>query len=692
MSSSLASGALIKRTLDVGERVGGKYVVQREIGRGATATVYEAVHHEIETLRVAIKLLRGAHVDDERVVRRFRREAQTVARLTSPHVVRVHDLGTHRELPYLVLEYVDGDTLETLIQRVGRLPERLVVLIGMHICHALAEAHSRGVMHRDVKPANIFVARDEATQSWCAKILDFGIAKLFDGADGPGNISMTQTASVHCTPLYAAPELLQGEAVPQSDLYALGITLAEALDGFAPYVATTAFQVATLHMTPTPVPLGERASASPLAPILQRATAKQLDRRYSSAARMREDIEKSFQSVLSTGSLSLDRLADELSALEQLRVDSNEAESRSVEALDRLIAQAEVRRRRGARSESAEHDAPPGDAGALNLTDAFDASFFPGSENATSRARAGTSEAAAEQEHAETLLGAAQPFDEPTLPSNEDDAFEHRYADGEDELEERRVSGLSTEELVRLESSASAPTDDDVPAEEFLAPHGSPELASSAPLHELRDAASQELRPTKATRPAAEVSHAPPQQGARRKVAWSLAALALALAGIVVLMVTGDRRQDRTPSAVSQSEARPGAGATASGERGQGAAEPRAPTSPARPPAAAAFARDRVALSLDAARVEAQELRTLGALGEVDAALRASLPEARERARQEAARVAAARAERDAQRGRRRASTRDRAQTPPALDAAAGDEAPERPNDNPFGRIRALGE
>lgn len=293
--------------LRIGSEVGGKYVVRGLLGRGSYAWVYWAAHREIPSLRVAVKVLRSRHGDDEAVLERFRREAGTAAILQNPHIVRVIDYGQIPEgAPYIVMEYVDGESLDQLLARNGRLKDRLVALLAMHVCEALEEAHARGIMHRDIKPANIAIVRDVTTRAVSARVLDFGIAKVLSPElQAELGAAATSTISVQCTPLYAAPELLRGVASPQADLYALGLTMLEALEGVPPYRADTGFEAANLHLGPAPVPIGPIAAESRLAPICRRATAKRLDERYASAGEMLADLREVFGAELGAGSHGL---------------------------------------------------------------------------------------------------------------------------------------------------------------------------------------------------------------------------------------------------------------------------------------------------------------------------------------------------------------------------------------------------
>ncbi|MFT6399983.1 MAG: serine/threonine-protein kinase, partial [Bradymonadia bacterium] len=165
--------------LDNGQIVGEKYRIDGFLGQGASAWVYRARPTEISSLQVAVKVLRGDLVQDAKVVQRFKREAETAAILKSTHTVRVMDSGlTDGGLPFIALDYVEGETLANKITRQGRVSEKAVAIIGIQVCRALKEAHAAGIVHRDLKPSNIYLARDPSDGTSVARVLDFGIAEI----------------------------------------------------------------------------------------------------------------------------------------------------------------------------------------------------------------------------------------------------------------------------------------------------------------------------------------------------------------------------------------------------------------------------------------------------------------------------------------------------------------------------------
>ena len=234
---------------------------------------------------VAVKLLRPELLVDPDQRERFRREARTIARLNHPHIVGVIDAGEEQGRPYIVLEYVDGETLKQRIARVGRLPVAEAVAYAIEIARALAAAHAQRVVHRDIKPQNVLIDRDGR-----ARVTDFGIARSLE----PTQQELTATGRVLGTTEYVAPEQALGERVTErSDLYSLGIVLFEMLVGTPPFRGSTAVATAMAHVR-DPLPdiqkLRPEISAS-LAAIVERACAKQPERRYASAQELARELE-----------------------------------------------------------------------------------------------------------------------------------------------------------------------------------------------------------------------------------------------------------------------------------------------------------------------------------------------------------------------------------------------------------------
>ena len=252
-----------------GPEVGGRYALVRRIARGGGGTVWQA-HDDMLGRTVAVKEVEIADElsDDERdrLRRRVLAEARAAARLEHPAVVVIHDVLEGDDMVHLVMEYVEAPTLRSLVDERGPLDERVVAAIGYGLLDVLAEAHRRGVVHRDVKPSNVFVLNDGAV-----KLGDFGIAAL------TGEVSLTRTGVALGSPSYLAPEQARGEsAAPPADLWGLGATLYYAAEGRPPFDRRTA--LATVHaVVNEPIRPFERADA--LQPVLTALLTKDPARR-----------------------------------------------------------------------------------------------------------------------------------------------------------------------------------------------------------------------------------------------------------------------------------------------------------------------------------------------------------------------------------------------------------------------------
>ncbi len=279
----------------LGTTLNGRYTLESRIGSGGMSTVYRA-HDETLERFVAIKLMNREVAADSDQLERFRREARAVARLSHPNIVHVIDAGEDDARPYIVFECVDGETLKERIRRLGRLeiPEALTYCI--EIARALGAAHSRNVVHRDVKPQNVLIDR-----AGTAKVTDFGIARTLE-EDG-----LTADGRVLGTTDYVAPEQALGQkATVQSDLYSLGVVLYEMLTGELPFKGETQVAVAMKHVRePMPDVRERRPEVSPaLAAVVERATEKDLARRYADDAEMIAELETALaiESDRATGS------------------------------------------------------------------------------------------------------------------------------------------------------------------------------------------------------------------------------------------------------------------------------------------------------------------------------------------------------------------------------------------------------
>jgi eukaryotic-like serine/threonine-protein kinase len=269
------------RTL-VGTQLNGRYRLDAKVGAGGMSTVYRAFDMTLER-PVAIKLLHREIAADSDQIERFRREARSVAQLSHPHIVTVIDAGEDDARPYIVFEYVEGETLKERIRRLGSLPVAEAVAYAIEIARALGCAHQNNIVHRDVKPQNVLIDAEGR-----AKVTDFGIARSLDEE------GLTADGRVLGTTDYVAPEQAMGhECTAQSDLYSLGIVLYEMLTGEVPFRGENQVAVAMKHVRESlPDVQARRPEVSAaLASVVDGATAKDLGRRYSSDAELISDLE-----------------------------------------------------------------------------------------------------------------------------------------------------------------------------------------------------------------------------------------------------------------------------------------------------------------------------------------------------------------------------------------------------------------
>jgi serine/threonine protein kinase len=261
----------------IGQTVG-RYHILEQLGEGGMATVYKAYDTRLER-DVAVKIIRrGAFPADQAdlILKRFEREAKSLGRLSHPNIVKVHDFGEYDGAPYLVLEYLSGGTLkQRLQQQAGNpMPWQDAVQLILPIARALQYAHGQGIIHRDVKPANILI-----TLSGEPMLSDFGIAKILDNAEG---VTLTGSSAAIGTPEYMAPEQWEGNVSPQSDLYSLGVVLYELVTGRKPYQADTPAAILLKQATePLPRPIQFTPGLpGDVEKILVRALARQPEDRY----------------------------------------------------------------------------------------------------------------------------------------------------------------------------------------------------------------------------------------------------------------------------------------------------------------------------------------------------------------------------------------------------------------------------
>ena len=279
-----APGDLTGKTL-------GSYRVLEPLGRGGMAEVYKGYHPLLDRY-VAIKVLLPHLVKDSAFAERFQREAAAVARLRHPNIVQVHDFGIHDGVTYMVMEYIQGQTLKERLTalriRSERFAAREVLLLTKELASALDHAHANGLVHRDVKPANILL-RETAAAGYEAILTDFGIAKMLEG------VQFTETGQSMGTPDYMSPEQASGAAItPQTDVYALGIVVFEMLTNQLPFRADTPAAMLLKHLNtepPSPRTIDPSVPAA-MDYVLFRALAKRAHDRWSSAGEFARALEQ----------------------------------------------------------------------------------------------------------------------------------------------------------------------------------------------------------------------------------------------------------------------------------------------------------------------------------------------------------------------------------------------------------------
>ncbi|WP_437669932.1 serine/threonine-protein kinase [Sorangium sp. So ce131] len=261
----------------------GKYRVENVLGRGAMGLVVAARHLALDE-RVAIKVLLPKYARDAEILQRFLREGRAAVRIRSRHVVRVADVGTLESgAPYMVMDHLEGKDLAAVLAQSGRLAVPLAIELVLQACEALAEAHAQGIVHRDVKPSNLFLT-SAADGSPCVKVLDFGISKMTHVEDH----ALTRVGGVLGSPLYMSPEQLRSasDVDGRADIYSLGVVLFELLTGRPPFVAHDLAQLVYLVTQGEPQrPRALRPDIpEPLEQVILAAIARDRDRRFATVA------------------------------------------------------------------------------------------------------------------------------------------------------------------------------------------------------------------------------------------------------------------------------------------------------------------------------------------------------------------------------------------------------------------------
>jgi eukaryotic-like serine/threonine-protein kinase len=281
----------------VGKVIDGRYEIQARVGEGGMGVVYKARQMSIDRV-IALKMLNAQMASDQQWVQRFYNEAKACSRLQHPNTIRMFDFGqTQDGRLFMTMEFLDGVSLRDALQRGALAPQRVVKIL-IQCCASLAEAHSIGIIHRDIKPDNVFLLNMAGSPDF-VKLLDFSVAKLLEG-----DRMKTQAGVVFGTPQYMSPE--QGRGMPldaRSDLYALGILAFEMLTGNVPYNDDNPMTVIQMHLHGQVPPMSDAIPYS-VQNIVRRAMEKDAARRYQSAGEMMQHCQQVF-SELNHGGVSV---------------------------------------------------------------------------------------------------------------------------------------------------------------------------------------------------------------------------------------------------------------------------------------------------------------------------------------------------------------------------------------------------
>ncbi|MFW6050941.1 MAG: protein kinase domain-containing protein [Myxococcota bacterium] len=287
----------------VGRVIDGRYRIAGELGSGGVGVVYRAEHLQLAR-PVALKLLHSEFGSSQTQVRRFEREARTLASLSHPHIVTVTDYGVVEGMPYLVMELLEGQTLQQLLKEQGALEPDRALHVTRQTLRALAFAHGQGLVHRDLKPGNIFLQHLPDAPDH-VRILDFGLAKFVVGDAAEKGPALTRTGAVFGTPAYMAPEQASGDSVDTAtDVYAMGVVLFEMLAGRRPFTGNMGELLKHHLLTPVPS-LHQLHPGRPASPeldrFLRKSMAKQRQERFRDAGEMLAALEALPRPILSDG-------------------------------------------------------------------------------------------------------------------------------------------------------------------------------------------------------------------------------------------------------------------------------------------------------------------------------------------------------------------------------------------------------
>jgi serine/threonine protein kinase len=277
----------------IGQRLGGRYLIEAPLGSGGMSVVYKGKQEAIDRT-VAIKTLKLDLCSEPIILQRFEREVKGLSRLNHPNIVTVYDcIISPQGQPYVIMDYIDGESLEDAIKREKVIEPGRTIKLFMQVCQALEHAHRNGVVHRDIKPGNIMLAKGSGNTD-IVKVVDFGLAKLMENTQ-----RLTSTGQLWGSAPYMSPEqCLANEEIPidhRSDIYSLGVVLYESLTGKDPYWSSDLMQTISNHVNIMPPPLKETNPDLNIAPALEAVVFKALEKapanRFQSMQEFREALE-----------------------------------------------------------------------------------------------------------------------------------------------------------------------------------------------------------------------------------------------------------------------------------------------------------------------------------------------------------------------------------------------------------------
>ena len=277
-----------KKDKYIGRLLDDRYEIYEQIGEGGMAVVYKAFCHRLSRY-VAVKIMREEMAKDEEFRRRFLSESYAIAMLSHPNIVSVYDVSRSEDVEYIVMELVDGITMKQYMEKRGRIKWKEVLHFSRQVSKALAHAHERGIIHRDIKPQNLMLLRDGTV-----KVGDFGIAALENEIHEEHSQAI---GSIH----YIAPEQAKGESPDaRSDIYSLGIVMYEMLTGHKPYTGSTITEIAIKHMSSDAEPISKLVDDVPeeFERIVSKAMSYELDDRYATVNELLEDLNRLAQQQL----------------------------------------------------------------------------------------------------------------------------------------------------------------------------------------------------------------------------------------------------------------------------------------------------------------------------------------------------------------------------------------------------------